>query len=287
LQKNVLAKHSALIIFSDAPESKDQTAAVRDVRQYIRQIDGFESVTIVERETNIGLARSIIDGVTEVCNQYGRVIVLEDDIVTSQHFLTFMNNALDKYANELHVWHISGWNYPIDPEGLPDAFFWRVMNCWGWATWVDRWKNFQKDPHELIQRWDSEKIKRFNLDGCQEDFWKQVTANASNNINTWAIFWYATIFEHNGLCLNPVRSFVRNIGIDGSGENCGSNDPFRFSKLADKVGEFPDCRGESNLAVQRVKLFYRDKRSFSRLFGRVFNKVRALLSRIKGLVYRS
>ncbi|MDA3877558.1 MAG: hypothetical protein PF483_10780 [Halothiobacillus sp.] len=277
LLKNEFAAESDLIIFSDAPKSEGLTEAVRDVRQYIRQIDGFKSVTIVERETNIGLARSIIEGVTEVCNSYGRVIVLEDDIVTSPHFLTFMNMALDRYSNEPRVWHISGWNYPIDPEGLPDAFFWRVMNCWGWATWADRWKHFQKDPQHLIQSWDHKKIKRFNLDGSH-DFWSQITANASHHINTWAIFWYATIFERNGLCLNPTRSLVENIGHDGSGENCGVNNLYLPKKTPMHVAEFPMVISESALAIQKVQHFNKSNNfPLKRLLGFVKRVIKKLI----------
>jgi len=77
-------------------------------------------------------------------NEYGKIIVLEDDLLTSPYFLKFMNEALEYYKNEKKVWHISGWNYPINNEGLDDVFFWRTMNCWGWATWADRWQYFEK-----------------------------------------------------------------------------------------------------------------------------------------------
>jgi hypothetical protein len=257
LQKNTLASQSDLIIFSDAPKSKDHTSAVNSIRDYIRQIEGFNSITIIERETNYGLARNIIEGVTEICNQYGRVIVLEDDIVTSPFFLAYLNRALDKYANEKQVWHISGWNYPIDPDGLEEAFFWRVMNCWGWATWSDRWRHFHKDPVKLTQSWSRQMIKRFNLDGTC-DFWSQVKLNASGELNSWAIFWYATIFEQGGFCLNPARSLVCNIGHDGSGENCDESLIYSHSQLSDKIDVLPFEIEESVLALQKVKLFYKN-----------------------------
>ena len=173
LQKNDLALESDIYIFSDAPKNNEATEAVLEVRQYLRQIDGFKTVTIIERETNFGLTRTIIDGVTSVVNQHGRIIVLEDDIVTSRYFLNYINRALDHYFRVQTVWHISGWSYPIDPNGLPKSYFLRVMFCWGWATWVDRWKLFQKAPDRLLAEWDSEKINRFNLDG-KYDFWEQV-----------------------------------------------------------------------------------------------------------------
>ncbi|MEI6067766.1 MAG: hypothetical protein WCP96_10525 [Methylococcaceae bacterium] len=249
-----------MIIYADAARKPEEEAKVDEVRTLVRNISGFRSVSIIERVTNYGLSRNIIDGVTTVCNEYGRVIVLEDDIVTSPYFLTFTNTALDKYADEKKVWHISGWNYPIDPEGLDDAFFWRVMNCWGWATWADRWQHFDKAPEKLIKTWDTSKIARFNLDGTY-DFWAQVKLNHLRKLNTWAIFWYATIFENNGLCLNPVRSLVQNIGHDGTGVNCGNSDPYVHTQLSPRIERFPSDIFESALAVNKVKRDHKHPKS--------------------------
>ena len=222
LQKNELATESELFIYSDAAKDEKIKQSVDEVRKYIKTVDGFKKVTIIEREKNWGLANSIIDGVTKIVNEYGKIIVLEDDLVTSPYFLKFVNEALEFYKDEKKVWHISGWNYPIKIDGEEDVFFWRVMNCWGWATWADRWQYFEKDIKKLITTFSKDDIKRFNLDGY-ENFWSQVIANKEGEINTWAIFWYATIFKQNGLCLNPVQTFVENIGHDGSGVHCGTS----------------------------------------------------------------
>ena len=163
LQKNELAKDSELFIYSDAPKNKEAEKQVKEVRDYIKTISGFKKVTIIEREKNYGLAKNIIEGVTEIVNKYGKVIVLEDDLITSPYFLRFMNEALNFYENEEKVWHISGWNYPIDTNGLGDAFLWRLMNCWGWATWANRWKYYEKDVDKLIASFTKRDIKRFNL----------------------------------------------------------------------------------------------------------------------------
>jgi hypothetical protein len=274
LQKNELASESDLFIFSDAPKALETAAAVLEVREYIKTVSGFKSVTIIEREENLGLANSIIDGVTRLCNEYGRIIVLEDDLVTSPYFLEFMNRALYKYAQEKKVWHISGWNYPIDPKGLPEVFFWRTMNCWGWATWADRWVHFQKDPERLIAEWDKNKINQFNLDGAS-DFWSQVTANTSGKLNTWAIFWYATIFENKGLCLNPAKTYIRNIGHDGSGENCGKSDIYNEAVNTLSINIFPDSISTHVPAVELIKKNY-----FSNgpnIFRRILSKLKKIL----------
>jgi hypothetical protein len=255
LAANLLAKQSDLFVYADAARDEREVGRVQAVRSAVHAASGFRSITVIKRETNYGLARNIIEGVTEVCNRYGRVIVLEDDVVTGPYFLSFMNAALDRYVDVTRVWHISGWSYPIDSSGLGAAFFWRVMNCWGWATWADRWKCFQKNPQRLVESWGQEKIRRFNLDGVHV-FWTQITANQKGRLNTWAIFWYATIFENNGLCLNPARSFVRNIGHDGSGENCDYTDSFAVEQLGSEYADLPECKEESIVAVQRIKAFY-------------------------------
>ena len=130
------------------------------------------------------------------------------------------------------------------------------MNCWGWATWIDRWKHFEKDPSRLVHEWTKDDIYRFNLENAH-DFWGQVTANHVGKLNTWAIFWYATIFKYNGLCLNPSLSFVHNIGLDGSGENCGKSDNGDISLI--NINEnivFPTDVLESDQAVQRIQQYY-------------------------------
>lgn len=222
LQDNDCACHSDLIIFSDAEKDDEAILAVKEVRSYIKKVVGFKSVKIIERKRNLGLADSIIDGVTSVVNEYGKIIVMEDDIVTSPAYLSFMNSMLNQYQENDKIWHISGWNYPINMTRNGDIFFWRVMNCWGWATWSDCWRKFDKDAGRLIKDWSPQQKQHFDLGGTGV-FWPQVEANARLKINTWAIFWYATIYENNGLCINPCQSYVNNIGHDGSGKHCGEN----------------------------------------------------------------
>jgi len=144
LLKNALAKESDLIIFSDAPKNPEAAEAVSNVREYIRTITGFKSMNIVERETNFGLARSIIEGVTMLCKEYGRVIVLEDDLITSPYFLQFMNDALDTYSNEDKVMHISGSTYPIG-HMKDETFFLRIPLCWGMGHMGSRMATLQEE----------------------------------------------------------------------------------------------------------------------------------------------
>jgi len=274
LQKNSLASDSELFIYSDGAKDEAVKPAVDEVREYINSINGFKTITVIERDKNWGLANSIIDGVTTIVNQYGKVIVLEDDLVTSQYFLKFMNDALDFYQYEKKVWHISGWNYPINTDDFDDVFLWRLMNCWGWATWADKWQHYEKDIDKTIAEFSQSDIKRFNLDGA-EDFFSQVIANKNKKIKTWAIFWYVTIFKETGLCLGPSQSFVENIGHDGSGEHCGKSESYSVNLCFKKDSEFTRKLVEKNSTLTKIQQFYQSqKRS---LLVRVISKLSRIL----------
>ena len=276
LQKNEFASESELFIYSDAPKNDGAIELVSEVRDYIKTITGFKTITIIKRESNWGLAANIIDGVSEIITRYGKVIVLEDDHITSPNFLSFMNNALNFYQNEKSVWHISGWNYPISQEDLQDTFLWPTMNCWGWATWADRWKYYEKNTDKLIKGFTPEMIKNFNLENL-EDFWSQVLDNASGKKNTWAIYWYATIFRYNGLCLNPTISFVQNIGHDGTGENCIDSSYCENIILNVKKDiSYSKTIEVSEIAVRKIKAFYRSQKKS--LLVRAINKFYRILS---------
>ncbi|MCD9513346.1 glycosyltransferase [Photobacterium carnosum] len=271
LKKNHLAQETDLIIYSDCYKNDSDKKAVQSVRCYLETLkNGFKSVEIITRTENFGLAKNIMEGVSEVTKKHGRAIVLEDDIVTSPFFLTYMNEALEKYKNNKKIWHISGWNYPISDSELPDAFFWRTMNCWGWATWDDRWSEFSKEPQKLIDTWSKDDIYKFNVDGAN-NFWSQVIANNKGTLNTWAIFWYATIFKNNGLCLNPTVSLVLNIGNDGSGENCTDNDLYKVELFLDTL-ILPNDININSQAVDRIKKFY--KKSKLPIYKKIINKIK-------------
>ncbi|MES2025543.1 MAG: glycosyltransferase [Pseudomonadota bacterium] len=255
LQNNELAIESDLIIFSDAPKTDAQKDAVKAVRAYLRKISGFRSITIIEREENFGLARSIIEGVTFVTNKYGRVIVLEDDLITSPYFLIFMNEALNSYQENENVMHISGYMFPIDGSGLPETFFLRTASCWGWGTWQRSWRHFDKNPEKLVNDFSKKEINRFNMDG-NYNFWSQVEKNKQKVLNTWAIFWYASIFQIDGLCLHPTVSMVNNIGHDSTGENCAENSDFSSILATRPVSYFEKDIKEHKLALERTNKFF-------------------------------
>lgn len=258
LQKNILADESELFIFSDGPKNENDVTKVNEVRAYLKTIKGFKNVIIIEREKNWGLANNIIDGVTRIVNEYGKIIVLEDDIVTSPYFLKFMNEALRFYENNEKVMHISGFMFSIDSAGLPDAFFLKPATCsGGWATWDRAWKKFEKNPAKQITLLSKEQIFDFNLNNAY-DYWSQLVHNLQGKLNTWAIFWYLSIYLNGGLSLHPKESLSKNIGTDGSGVHTTSKDTFYDVKLTSiNHWIFPSKIEENLIARKRLENFFK------------------------------
>jgi len=219
LQKNILAKETKLFIFSDGPKTPQKTPDVKKVRKYLRTIKGFKSVKIFESKKNKGLADSIIFGVTKIVNKYGRVIVVEDDIVTSKYFLKFMNDSLDFYENNSRVISISGYTYPIG--GLPQTFFLKNAECWGWATWKRGWVLFEHDGSKLLNLLEkTDSLKEFDFNNSY-NYSGMLRDQIAKKNNSWAIRWYASAFIKNKLTLYPQKSLTRNIGVDGTGTHGG------------------------------------------------------------------
>ena len=255
LQDNELANKSQLIIYSDGAQNPSDENSVKKVRQYIHSINGFKDIQIIEHEKNHGLANSIIQGVTDVIENNKKAIVLEDDIVTSPYFLRFMNQALEVYEDKQKVMHISGYMFPIDRTDLPETFFYRSPSCWGWATWKRAWNHFDRDIKKILNSFSKSQIKSFNLDGYN-NFWLQIKQNKSKKINTWAIFWYASVFKQGGLCLHPSISMTKNIGHDGSGINCGATGVYNVELAKNPIKRFENNITENSEVILRLKDFY-------------------------------
>lgn len=220
LLKNELAAESELFIYSDAAKDETLQAAVKEVRAFIRSIQGFKKITITERAENWGLARSIIDGVTTQINRYGRVIVLEDDLVVAPHFLQFMNDALETYRDEERVGHIQACDFTHDPS-LPDTFLIKWTGSWGWGTWDRAWKHFNADGKALLTELESRKLTyTFDFNG-KYGYTRMLRRQIEGKNNSWAIRWNASLFLKGILSLNVGKSLVQNEGFDGSGTNCG------------------------------------------------------------------
>ncbi len=254
LQQNKLAEESKLFIFSDAPRLAKDEEAVNQVRELIKNVDGFKKVEIINRIKNFGLADSIIDGVSKLVKEYAKVIVFEDDLITSEHTLQYFNDALEHYQNKDQVMHVGAYMYPVKAENLPETFFYRTATSWGWATWQRAWQYFEPDIEVLIKQFDKEKINQFSIEG-KMNYWKQMNEFKSGRNNSWAIRWYASVFLKNGLTLNPSRSLVNNIGHDGSGVHSGTNDIYNVAINPNLISYFPDKIEENKEAYHTIKHF--------------------------------
>lgn len=219
LSRNHLAHASDLFIYSDASKTADAIQPVSEVREYLKTIDGFRSVTVTERVHNFGLAGSVIAGVSEIVEKFGQVVVLEDDLVTSPHFLSFMNDALQLYRDMEDVISIHGYLYPLAAK-LPESFFLKGADCWGWATWKRGWDLFESNGRKLLSGLRARKlIRRFDFKGGYP-YSRMLEDQIAGLNDSWAVRWYASALLHDKLTLYPGRSLVHNIGNDDSGTHC-------------------------------------------------------------------
>lgn len=259
LQKNELASASKLYIFSDGARATQDEQKVAEVREIIHKTSGFLSIEIIERETNAGLANSIIAGVTKLVKEFGQVIVFEDDMITSPHTISYFNNALNHYREVDKVMHIGSYMFPIRTANLPETFFFRAATSWGWATWERAWNHFEPDIDTLIDQFDEDKIAAFSIDRTM-NYWKQIQEFKSGKNNSWAIRWYASIFLRQGLTLNPSQSLVRNIGHDGSGVHSGMNDIYEVAINQQPITHFPDVLEENKEAYEALKTYFANRK---------------------------
>lgn len=262
LLQNAEAKDSDLFIFSDGPKNEKTVRGVADNREYIHTVTGFKTVTIVEREKNWGLANSLIAGITDVINKYGRVIVVEDDLILSPYFLKFMNDGLEKYKDDDRVGTITGFVPPIE-EKLPETFFLTYFQCWGWATWKRAWDLLETDARPLLKGLRF-KRKKFDVGGGVCNY-GNLYCQKVGLVDSWYLRYYASLFLKGKLSLYPGRSVATNEGLDGSGTHCGAELKRSFeahnSQTPIKVN---DVKVIENLQVFRIfKKYFLSKQSGS------------------------
>lgn len=244
LIKNKEAKESELFIFSDGPKNEKATEKVQEVREVINSDEvkqGFKKVTVVQAPENKGLANSIISGVTDIINKYGRVIVIEDDSYCSCDFLCFMNECLKYYENNSKIWSIGGFsNIAIDkiPKDYTSDIYLMGRTCsYAWATWKNRWElvdwtvsDYNRFKFDFIKRY------RFNLYGRDRSF--MLDEQMRGKINSWAIRFCYAMFNHNMFTVLPVSTKIKNIGRDGSGTHSLVSDHRMDVVLPDKAVPF-------------------------------------------------
>ena len=276
LKKNKYAEDSNIFIYSDNAKTQKEQEKVNEVRKIINNVSGFKSVHVVEREDNYGLGKNIIEAVTEVVEKYGKVIVLEDDIITSPFFLDYMNKALLLYEDEKKVMSISGYTPPIDVKNIEeDTFFMSWPDCWGWATWKRVWDKFERNPQKLINNTGKLLKNKININGNAPFMWSQVIDNNKGKKYTWAIFFHALICRENGLTLYSKHSLTSNEGMDGTGTDSGVKDSYNVNIVQEnEIRYFPQKISVNKFADEALVNFYKSINYQQKKWFRIINVIK-------------
>jgi Predicted glycosyltransferases len=227
LKKNDLAKDSNLHIFLDGPKVDEDNEKINEIEEYINKIEGFNKCYLYKSSKNKGLANSVICGVTQIINKYDKVIVLEDDIITSKNFLLFMNEALNFYENSKNIYSIGGYSIPIDiPEDYKESVYLSYRSMSGaWATWEDRWNKIDweiKDYSEFVNN-----LRNVdNLKRGGDDMPQMLKMQLDGKIDSWAIRWCYNQYKNRQFAVLPIKSLVSNIGWDGSGTHSNKTNKY-------------------------------------------------------------
>jgi len=277
LQANSLAKDTELYIFSDGPKYKEDEAIVNNIRSYIKSVAGFKKVQVFEATVNKGLASSIIDGVTQIMQFSETVIVLEDDLLTTPNFLSFMNACLAKYKTMEQVFSVSAYSFNLGVVSgyLDDAYLLNRGWSWGWATWKGRWKTIDwevKDYPSFVK--DANRKRGFANGGS--DLNKMLEKQMNGKLDSWAIRWFYHQFKVGGLTVYPILSKINNNGFDQDATHTTGSST-RYLPMMDTSYE-----NEFRLPeLVKVSVEYQDR--FKQKMGlkaRIISKIETLLKQI-------
>ncbi len=273
LLQNEEAKDSELFVFVDGARAnkEGEQAKVEAVQEYVKGITGFKDIHYTFSTTNKGLGNSIIGGVTEIINKYEQVIVLEDDLILSRNFLTFMNQGLGLYENHEKVFSICGYSNKVKvPNDYSfDSYFCTRSSSWGWATWKNRWNSVDWDLSDWNQY--STKAKDFNKWGGS-DCWKMLDDWKHGRNKSWAIRFCFNQFLQSKVSLFPIVSKVANEGFDGDGTNCKKWSRFKydFDDSDNKYFSFPSSTNIN-------PILYKSAMSYNGLMIRIWSRIMYLL----------
>lgn len=273
LCNNIECKDSDLFVFVDGPRDNhpEEIKKVLAVRLIAEHITGFRSINYRFSDQNRGLADSVISGVTEVIHVYGRVIVLEDDLIVSQNFLAFMNQGLSRYEREIKVFSLCGYTNKVKvPQSYPyDSYFCTRSSSWGWGTWADRWDSVDWE----LKNWNSYRKlgRKFNRWGGS-DCWKMLKSVRNGQGHSWAIRFCFSQFLQDKLSLFPIVSKVNNDGFDGEGTNCKTWSRFKsiFDTTAKKLFTHPS-------SISLNPILYRSAMSYNAILIRIWSRLMYLI----------
>ena len=212
LRKNMLASESELFIYSDAAKDDNDKDAVQMVRQYLTTITGFKRITVIQKDTNQGLAGSVIAGISDVFTHYDKAIIMEDDLVTSKNFLLYMNQGLNFYEPNKEIISVGGFSMPLDIKTNYDVYFTHRSTSWGWATWKDRWSVVDWDVSDY-EDFIRSKNKKHDFNKMGSDMVRMLRRQMNGQIDSWLIRWCYHQFKYQLYSVHPFNSKVKNIGL--------------------------------------------------------------------------
>ncbi len=250
LAKNHLAEESILYIYCDGPKENatpEDVNNIEEVRKLLRKKQWCKEIIINERDKNLGLAASVIQGVTEVIEKHGRVIVLEDDILTGTYFLKFMNDGLILYESEPKVFGVSGYSYPGTALIKDPTYFLPIASSWSYGTWVERWGKVNFNSVQLLNEVDAKQLKH-KLNFGNYPYYEMLKDQIEAKNDSWAIRFYTSMFLNNGFFLFPNKSLVQNIGFDNSGTHCKTDNFFSIINIQNE-----------EIKVEPIELKLKDK----------------------------
>jgi hypothetical protein len=262
LKQNHLADQSTLLIYVDGPKAgatEEQKRQVELVKQVIKEDTWCKEVIITESVENKGLALSVTTGVTDVLSKYGKAIVLEDDLVSDKWFLKYMNDSLTMYETHTDVACISGYIYPVK-DALPETFFLKGADCWGWATWKRAWDILETDGVKLLKELNERNLTHdFDFNDTYP-YVNMLKDQIDKKNNSWAILWYTSAYLKNKYTLYPGKSLIHNIGIDGSGTHSSTSDNFDVQIVHQEI----------NVDAIEVKENKEAKNSIAQYFSKIY-----------------
>ncbi|ESS74099.1 sugar transferase [Methyloglobulus morosus KoM1] len=269
LAQNPEFSNSHLFIYCDGARNDTEASQVEETRQLMRNWQ-HPNKTIIERDRNWGLANSIIEGVTELCERFGRVIVVEDDLIVSPVFLNYLNAALERYVDEPKVMQVSAHMFPVEIHSQTDAVMLPFTTSWGWATWDSAWKYFDPSMSGFEKlKADSAMRRKFNLDGAYPYF-RMLKRQAKGQVDSWAIRWYSSVFFQNGYVVFPKHSLVQHEGYDETATHATRRDQPSVKALwGAQISRFPNVVCDEDAYIAVLKFFRTEKSLLKRLLGRI------------------
>jgi hypothetical protein len=255
LAQNHEASESKVYIFIDGPKDEYDKKLVNESIKIAEKVDGFRDKHIIVSERNKGLAESIKTGVNKIFETHSKVIVLEDDILTVNSFLKYMNAALNKYESYEDVASVQ--SFSVATGKYEQYFFLPGADCWGWGTWRDRWMSVTWDSKELLKRIVLNGSERkFNFDNSY-NFSLLLSLQSKRKIDSWAICWQASTFLRNMKSLYPPVNLSSNIGFDKFATNTKSRGYiFQSEEYCNVNLDFPNDISIDSEIFDTVSNFY-------------------------------